>query len=58
MSKVSFAFGGDTEIKRDDLVDAARAAPGKITYGYSAAGSRMPCELFKMQAKLDLLGIA
>jgi len=40
-----------------DIIVAAKADPGKITYGYSAAGSRMPSELLRVQAGIDIMPV-
>jgi len=41
----------------DDLLKAAKAEPGNITYGFSSAASQIPPELIKIQANIDMLGV-
>jgi tripartite-type tricarboxylate transporter receptor subunit TctC len=42
-----------------DLVDAARAQPGKLTYGHAGIGSQthLAAENFLWQAKIDVLAV-
>jgi len=50
----------DSELKSvDDLLVAARAAPGKLTFASSGSGSstHMSAELFKLMAGVDLLHV-
>ncbi|MBU3738827.1 MAG: tripartite tricarboxylate transporter substrate binding protein [Rhodoferax sp.] len=40
-----------------ELIAAAKAAPGKITYAYSSATTRLAGELFAQSAGIQLLGV-
>ncbi len=40
-----------------DLIALARAQPGKLTFGSGNGSSRAAAELFKIMAKVDLLGV-
>jgi tripartite-type tricarboxylate transporter receptor subunit TctC len=40
-----------------ELIAAAKAAPGKLTYGYSSATTRLAGELFAQAAGIRLLGV-
>ncbi|MFT3816530.1 MAG: tripartite tricarboxylate transporter substrate-binding protein [Rubrivivax sp.] len=39
------------------LLEAAKAKPGKLTCGYATAASRVPCELLKIRAHVDILTV-
>lgn len=38
------------------LIEAARKAPGKLTFGYYSSSSQVPSELLKARAKIDVVG--
>lgn len=40
-----------------DLVEYAKANPGKLTCGYSTVASRVPCELIKVRAGVDISAV-
>jgi tripartite-type tricarboxylate transporter receptor subunit TctC len=41
-----------------DVVDAARKNPGKLSCGYSTAASRVPCELIKVKADINVVTVS
>jgi tripartite-type tricarboxylate transporter receptor subunit TctC len=41
-----------------ELVEYARAHPGKVFFGYYSSSSQVPAELFKARAKIDVDGAA
>jgi tripartite-type tricarboxylate transporter receptor subunit TctC len=41
-----------------DLIDAARQAPGKLTWGYGANALELAAELFKQRAQIDITGVS
>lgn len=41
-----------------DLVDLSRSQPGKVFFGYYSSSSRVPPNLFKQYAKIDIDGAA
>lgn len=41
-----------------ELVDAAKQAPGKLTWGYGANALELAAELFKQRAQIDISGVA
>ena len=41
-----------------DLIDAARQAPGKLTWGYGANALELAAELFKRRAQIDITGVS
>jgi tripartite-type tricarboxylate transporter receptor subunit TctC len=40
-----------------ELIDAARAKPGKISFGYGASSSQVPGELLKARANINILTV-
>ena len=49
---------GSSSIKTAaDLIAAAKAQPGKLTFGYSTASTRLAGELFQQAAGIKLLGV-
>lgn len=40
-----------------ELVDAAKQAPGKLTWGYGANALELAAELFKQRASIDITGV-
>lgn len=40
------------------LIDAAKAHPGKVTCGYATTASRVPCELLKVRAPAEILTVS
>ncbi|HSV79529.1 MAG TPA: tripartite tricarboxylate transporter substrate binding protein [Ramlibacter sp.] len=50
---------GSSPIKTvPELIAAAKAAPGKLTYGYSSATTRLAGELFAQSAGIQLTGVS
>ncbi len=41
-----------------DLIDAARQAPGKLTWGYGANALELAAELFKQRAQIEIAGVS
>ncbi|PHY06814.1 MAG: hypothetical protein CK528_07020 [Alcaligenaceae bacterium] len=41
-----------------DLIDAARQAPGKLTWGYGANALELAAELFKQRAQIEITGVS
>ena len=41
-----------------DLVDAARQAPGKLTWGFGANALELAAELFKQRAQIEITGVS
>ncbi len=39
------------------IISAARANPGKLTYGYGASSSQVPSELLKARAGINIVGV-